>query len=149
MKNVKHFKNVLPLFVCFVLIAAMALTASGCGKKATADNTSQITASKTVTDVGTGKTKFPLTLTYEDGTEEYFTVHTDKSTVGEALLDFGFMQGEQQDYGIMITAINGHPVDFDAKGTYWAFYVDGKYANAGADSTPIEAGKDYAFKIEK
>ena len=33
--------------------------------------------------------------------------------------------------------------------TYWAFYVDGEYAMSGVDTTIIEEGKAYAFKVEK
>jgi len=33
--------------------------------------------------------------------------------------------------------------------TYWAFYINGEYASTGVDSTNIEEGSTYTFKVEK
>ena len=33
--------------------------------------------------------------------------------------------------------------------TYWAFYVNGEYASTGVDSTPVNEGDTYEFKVEK
>ena len=45
--------------------------------------------------------------------------------------------------------VNGIVADFDVDKTYWAFYVDGEYATSGVDTTEIETGKEYSFKVEK
>ena len=39
--------------------------------------------------------------------------------------------------------------DYDVDQTYWAFYVNGEYASTGVDSTKIEEGAAYSFKVEK
>lgn len=33
--------------------------------------------------------------------------------------------------------------------TYWAFYVNGAYASAGIDDTPVAAGSTYTFAYEQ
>ena len=45
--------------------------------------------------------------------------------------------------------VNGITADYDVDQTYWAFYVNGEYATSGADTTAIEEGAAYSFKVEK
>ena len=45
--------------------------------------------------------------------------------------------------------VNGITLDFDKDGTYWAFYVDGKYGEKGVDQTEINENSVYSFKPEK
>ena len=78
-----------------------------------------------------------------------YSVSTDKTTVGEALLELGLISGDMGDYGIYVKTVDGVTADYDTNGTYWAFYVDGAYAMSGVDTTEIEEGKIYCFKVEK
>ncbi|MBQ7660763.1 MAG: DUF4430 domain-containing protein, partial [Clostridia bacterium] len=78
-----------------------------------------------------------------------FTVHTDKSTVGEALVDAGLIAGDMGPYGLYVKSVNGVRADYDKDGCYWAFYIDGEMAMQGVDATEIAAGVAYMFKIEK
>lgn len=141
MKNTQ-FKKLLSLAVCIVLIAAMALSATGCNGKANNDPVSSgITA-------GTSKVQFYFTVIGLDGNESKFTITTDKTTVGEALLDEGLIAGEDSEYGLYVKTVNGTTLDYDTDGKYWAFYVDGEYALSGVDSTEIKSGSTYTFKAE-
>ena len=45
--------------------------------------------------------------------------------------------------------VNGITADYDADGVYWAFYINGEYAQTGVDTTPIVEGEEYSFRIEK
>ena len=45
--------------------------------------------------------------------------------------------------------VNGVTADYDKDGTYWAFYINGEYAMSGVDTTAVEEGATYAFKVEK
>ncbi|MBQ0037502.1 MAG: DUF4430 domain-containing protein [Clostridiales bacterium] len=142
-------KRWLRIFLCVVLIAAMALAAVGCTDKT---ESAPGDASITYTDgseLGQGEKAFALTVTEQDGKESHFTVHTDDATVGEALLDLGLIQGEQGDYGLYVKTVNGITADYDTDGVYWAFYVNGEYAATGVDTTAITDGADYALKVEK
>ena len=102
-----------------------------------------------VTILGEGATQFAFTVIDKDGNETAFEIHTDKEIVGEALLDLGLIAGDDGAYGLYVKTVNGITADYDTDQTYWAFYVDGEYATSGVDTTPIEEGKTYTFKVEK
>lgn len=144
-----QMKKLLSLILCMVLIAAMALFAAGCGDKTAQGEESAVVSFESGSVLGEGETSFPFTVIDGDGNEAAFEIKTDKSTVGEALLDAGMIAGEAGDYGLYVKTVNGITVDFDVDGTYWAFYINGEYAMSGVDTTDVEAGAAYSFKIEK
>ena len=76
-------------------------------------------------------------------------IHTDKEIVGEALEELGLILGEESPTGIYVKTVSGITADYDKDGTYWAFYVNGEYAQSGVDSTPIHEGDSFAFRVEK
>lgn len=147
-----QIKKLLSLSVCVVLIAAMALFASGCNgntdKNAVSSGYTEIADSQ-ATKVGEGSTTFDFTVTDANGKETKFVVATDKKTVGEALLDAKLIEGEDSQYGLYVKSVNGMLLDYDTDGMYWAFYVNGEYATSGVDSTEIESGASYMFKASK
>ncbi|MDD6811092.1 MAG: DUF4430 domain-containing protein [Lachnospiraceae bacterium] len=159
MKMTKIKKH-LSLCLCIVLIAAMALFTNGCSDKQTTDNSKVTTEAASSTQeteastsdstvLGEGETAFTFTVTDQDGNEEQFEIHTDKTTVGEALQELGLIEGEDSEYGLYVKTVNGITADYDTDGTYWAFYIDGEYASSGVDTTDITAGATYSFKVEK
>lgn len=164
MKNIKN-KRIYSLILCMMLIVAMAFSTVGCNTKKqdnnsqtevvtqeTVDNNQAETeevAESTATVLGEGQTKFLFTVVDKDGNETNFEIHTDKETVGEALLDLGLITGEDSEFGLYVKEVNGITADYDVDQTYWAFYVDGEYATSGVDATVIEDGMTYAFKVEK
>lgn len=157
-----RIKKHLSLFLCMMLIAAMALITTGCNGNNGAQKT-ETAQQTTVTDdaqaeksaeseptiVGEGNTVFTFSVVDADGKETFFEVHTDKTTVGEALLENNLIAGEDSDYGLYVKEVNGISADYDKDGAYWSFYVDGQYAQSGVDTTNIEEGKTYTFKYEK
>ena len=88
------------------------------------------------TTFGNGAKTITVEVTAEDQLVT-FTVKTDKSTVGEALLEHGLISGEPGAYGLYIKVVNGITADYDVDQSYWAFYIDGEYALTGVDSTEI------------
>lgn len=159
-----NLKRWLSLLLCVVLIAAMALMASGCSKdtetetpeasqgEANPDQESteqkDEAESDQVTVLGEGATVFQFTVTDLEGKETAFEIHTDKKTVGEALMEHELIAGEDGAYGLYVKTVNGVTVDYDKDGKYWAFYVNGAYGTSGVDTTEIEAGATYSFKAE-
>lgn len=148
-----RFLKSLSLIVCIVLIAAMALFTTGCnGNTGNIDSDiSKVTENVSQKDsnvLGEGDTSFNFTVTDADGKETAYEIHTDKTTVGEALLELDLIEGEESAYGLYVKTVNGITVDYDKDGKYWAFYVDGEYASAGVDSTDITEGATYSFKVE-
>ena len=77
------------------------------------------------------------------------TVHTDKSTVGAALMEQGLLEGEDGPYGLYVKRVNGMLADYDKDQYYWAFYVGGEYAMAGVDSTEIDESAVYQLAYTK
>ena len=143
-----ELKKILSLILCIVLIAVTALFAAGCSDKTEPESP---TASDSVeaTVLGEGVTAFSLTVVDGEGAESAFTVNTDETTVGAALLALEFIEGDVSEYGLYIKSVNGITADFDVDGTYWAFYIDGEYATSGVDTTDIAPGCAYMLKVEK
>ena len=161
----------LSLILCTVLIAAMALFTMGCSDNASKTTTEapQTTVAETTAEVttqapteaettaevvlatvlGEGQNVFAFTVVDGESQETVFEIHTDKTVVGEALLELELIAGDMGDYGLYVKVVNGITADWDVDGTYWAFYIDGEYAMTGVDVTEIVAGSSYAFKVEK
>ena len=78
-----------------------------------------------------------------------FTIHTDKETLGEALIEHSLLEGEDGPYGLYVKKVNGITADADKDKTYWALYKDGEYSLTGVDMTPIADGERYELVREK
>ncbi len=142
----------LQLFLCLMLVAMMALVTAGCNgsKNDVAKDSGKTESAEANGNVlGEGNTQFTFTIVDGENNETEFEIHTDKKTVGEALLELDLIAGEEGDYGLYVKTVNGVTVDFDKDGAYWAFYIGDEYAATGVDSTEIEAGQTYSFKVEK
>ncbi|MBE6757622.1 MAG: DUF4430 domain-containing protein [Ruminococcaceae bacterium] len=139
--------HLLSFLLCAVLIAAMALSMLGCNEQPNPPSSDAASATEGTTAT-TAKVTFTLTVTDKDGHSEDFTISTEKTIVGDALLEEGLIAGDEGAYGLYVKTVNGITADYDTDGTYWAFYVNGEYAAKGVDQTEIVAGADYAFKVE-
>lgn len=145
----RNYKNLLLGALCAALAVTMLLGIAGCGSKAEpteAATTAAAVASGSV--IGQGQTVFTLEVTDAEGQQTSFEIHTDKETVGDALLETGLVAGEDGDYGLYITTVNGVTLDWDKDGKYWAFYIDGEYATTGVDATEVTPGAVYSLKAE-
>ena len=139
-----QIRNLLSFVLCIVLIAAIALMTSGCN-----DNTNQDALSSTAADTASkSEVKFTFVVVDTEGKETSFEISTNKTIVGEALLDEGLIAGEDSAYGLYVKTVNGITLDYDTDGKYWAFYVNGEYGMTGVDTTEIVAGSTYCFKAE-
>ena len=98
------------------------------------------------TTLGNGTKTVKVEVTAEEKTIT-FTVKTDKTTVGEALLEQQLIEGENSTYGLYIKKVNGMLADYDVDQTYWAFYINGEYAVSGVDTTDID--ETAVYKLER
>lgn len=144
-----NIKKMLSFILCMLLIAAMALFTIGCNDNAKQESENSSVTQTDVKEIGNGKTKLSFVAVDLNGNETEFQVKTDKATVGEALAEHNIIAGEEGSYGLYVKTVNGITLDFDKDGTYWAFYVDGKYAEKGVDQTEINENSVYSFKPEK
>ena len=158
-------KKLLSLILSMMLIVAMAFHMTACGDNTNKENPVG-TEGQSQTDgvegdaqsnadnqaegnvLGQGNTVFTFVVVDAEGNEKNYEIHTDKATVGEALLEVGLIAGEDGDYGLYVKTVDGITLDYDKDGKYWAFYIDGEMAMSGVDSTPVTAGTTYSFKAE-
>lgn len=171
--NKKFVNRLLSLSLCMVLIAALALFASGCGNETASTPASSVetpvssvasapeaeaspesvaepgsTLETDATVLGEGETQFSFIVVDGDGNESAFDIHTDKETVGDALLELQLIAGDESEYGLYVKTVNGITADYDTDGTYWAFYINAEYASTGVDTTDITPGATYTFQVE-
>ena len=150
----KSNKTLLSLILSTVLIVAMAFSMTACS-----DNNTDNSQAGTVVDVNTeevsyvtvlgeGETVFNFIVVDKEGNETAFEIHTDKTMVGDALLEHSLIEGEDAAYGLYVKTVNGITADYDVDGTYWAFYVNGEMAMSGVDATDVTEGAIYTFKVE-
>ena len=160
-------QNVLSLILSMMLIVAMAFSMTACGdnnqEKPNTENqvggTEQNSQGDALSDesenqadttvLGKGATVFGFEVVDKDGKVSKFEIHTDKTTVGDALLEVELIEGEDGDYGLYVKKVNGITADYNVDQTYWAFYINGEMAMTGVDTTDVEAGATYSFKVEK
>ncbi len=150
-------KKLLSFILSTMLIVATAFSITGCNGNVGPDPlTGTETDGTTEQDgqsgpkvVGEGETVFYFNVVDGKGKETKFEIHTDKTTVGDALLEVGLIEGEEETYGLYVKKVNGITADYDVNQTYWAFYINGEMAMTGVDATEIEAGATYSFKVTK
>ena len=127
--KMKCSKRVSSFILCMVLMVAMALGTVGCnGSKdsgAASDSGTEAAAdvSRESGELGEGSTQFSLTVTDKDGNETQFEIHTDKETVGEALLELNLIAGDESEYGLFVKTVNGITADYDTDGVY-LYYIE-------------------------
>lgn len=144
-------RKLLALIGCMVLIAAMALTTTGCGSKEPAATepvatpTEAAPAEDGVTVMGEGATAFDFSVVDLEGNETKFKIQTDETTVGAALLKLGLIEGEEGPYGLYVMKVNGIAAIYEEDGSYWAFYENGEYGLTGVDLTDIDPAVAYSF----
>lgn len=133
------------------LLLILLLTLTACGSAAHSSSAASVgsaaSTSGAVIEKGHGQTEFALQVIDADGTQTDFAISTDEKTVGAALLQLELISGENGSYGLYVKTVNGVTADEKAK-MYWAFYVDGQYAQTGVDTTNITAGATYTLKLE-
>ena len=127
------------------LVLALMLTVTACG----VDPNDPWSDAKYTKDTTLGTVS--KTVTVEVLVEDHlvtFTLKTDATMLGDALLETGLCQGEDGPYGLYIKTTNGILADYDVNQHYWALYINGEYAMSGADSTEITAGTVYRLAYE-
>ena len=150
MKTNAKIRSLSSLLLCLMLTVAMACSAVGCTGETTSQETQpdyQSALTETMV-LGEGQTVFSLVVTDQEGLAYTFQVHTDQETVGAALVEEGLIAGEEGAYGLYVTSVLGITADYEADQSYWAFYINGDYANTGVDTTTILAGDSYELRYE-
>ena len=145
MKKVMSWLSVAAL----LLVCLMGMTA--CGQKPNENQEFELWKNaKYVSDAELGEGAKTLTVQVKaEGHQITFTIHTDKTTVGEAMMEHGLLEGEQQSAGLYLKKVNGITADWNVDKTYWAFYVGDAYAITGVEKTDFEEGVTYRLERSK
>lgn len=161
--NKNSVRKALLTVLCIVLIAAMALLATGCSDKTPAETPNTSASNGTVqttggtestgtsqapevTEKGEGSTSFQFQVKDLSGNVTKYLIKTDKTIVGDALLELGLIAGEDGAYGLYVKSVNGITLDYAKDNAYWGFFVDGQYASKGVDATTIDPNAVYSFE---
>ena len=144
MKRTINFKSI----VLMILAVMMLMSMMSCGETVDKEGLWENATYRKDMEFGTGA----KTVTVEVKVGESaitFTVHTDKATVGEALLEHKLISGDESQYGLYIKTVNGILADYDVDQSYWSFYVNGEYALSGVDTTEIDETAKYQLVYTK
>ena len=137
--NAKHKKSI--LLVCLLLAAAAVLALVFHFASAKNVQKGSKECSLTVTDdSGTSKT-------YECSTNAGYLRQLMDELSAEQTQEFSY-EGSEGQYGLFINTVNGLTADYDKDHAYWAIYVDGEYAQNGADTQPVNDGDKFELKYE-
>ena len=93
-----------------------------------------------------GSKEITVTVIHADQSEKDFTYHTDAEYLGEVLLAEGLIDGEDGDYGLFVTTVDGEIAD-DAEQQWWCLTKNGETVNTGVDLTPIADGEHYELTM--
>lgn len=136
-------KKIIALLLALVM--ALSLVACGGTDKPDTNPSTDPSVESTPAASDSAQASFTVVVTDLDGTETTFEYTSEAATVGEALLAEGLIAGDQSDWGLMVTTVNGITADWATENAYWAFYIDGEYAQTGVDATELTDGATYSF----
>ena len=83
-----------------------------------------------------------------NGATKEYVVNTDAEYLRQAMEETEGLtfSGDESEYGMMVTVVNGVTADYNVDQSYWAFYVNNEYCNYGIDEQPVTDGD--VFRIE-
>ena len=151
MRTKRNMIALLSLMLCLVLTAVSVLAMTGCKKQdpETPKTTDAPADQNAAIEKGTGAKSFVFKVTFKSGESKTYNIHTDKTVVGDALVELGIISGTDSAYGLYVDTVDGEKLVYETDNMYWAFYIGSDYAMTGVDGTNIEEGQTYAFVATK
>ncbi|MBR2454232.1 MAG: DUF4430 domain-containing protein [Clostridia bacterium] len=140
-------KKTLKTLVSVVMLLALLFSFTACKRGEDTDIWSSALYLED-TELGEGAKTIVVEVKAEEKSVT-FTVHTDKDTVGAALIEHGLIAGDEGQFGLYVKYVNGMLADYDIDQTYWSFYINGEMAMTGVDGTPITEGETYQLVYTK
>ena len=135
------------LLAMMVLALMLVLGLTACGKKEEADLWKD---AKWTEDASLGEGVNTILVEVEMEEKSItFTIASDKTILGDILMDHELLEGEMGPYGLYIKSVNGVRADYDKDKAYWGIYKDGEYLMSGVDSTEVSDGDHYELVYTK
>ena len=146
--NNRKIRSLLSAAFCLILAAVMVLSLSACRSRSAIVDQPQTTeqaADGGIIEKGTGARTFTFKVVNKAGETTTFSIHTDKTVVGDALVELDLVAGDVSEYGLYVKTVNGETLDYVADGYWWALYENGALSEKGVDGIDIEEGVEYSF----
>lgn len=89
-----------------------------------------------------GAKSITVTVVHKDGNEVVKNYDTDEEYLGPLLVAEGLVQGDEGEFGLYITAVDGEAADSAEQG-WWAVYIGEESAMVGIDQIPVTDGGTY------
>lgn len=141
-------KKTIKSFVSFALLFAFILTLTACQKGVDVKGLWEKATYTKDTTFGNGATTVMVEVKVEEQSVT-FTIKTDKTTLGEALMEHGLIAGDVGQFGLYVKVVNGITADYDIDQSYWAFTKNGEMMMTGVDMTNIADGEHYELVYTK
>lgn len=93
-----------------------------------------------------GAKTITVQVVVSESDKKEFTVHTDEEYLRGALEAENLIEGENSDFGLFVTSVNGIKAD-DSKNEWWCFKKDGEDLLTGVDTTPIADGDSFEIVL--
>ena len=93
-----------------------------------------------------GAKAYTLTVVDADAKRPCIISTRTKKMLGTALQDADLIEGEESEYGLFVTKVDGIEAD-SANQEWWCLTINGEMASTGVDSTPVEDGGKYEFTL--
>jgi hypothetical protein len=117
-----------------VMVLLMAMFVFGCGS----------------TDDASQTNEGPITVSFDvivDGqTQKTHVAETEADNLGDFLRESGIVEGENSEYGLYITTVDGVTAD-ESNEEWWCVTKKGESVQTGVDSTPIADGDKFELTL--
>jgi hypothetical protein len=124
------------------MLIALCLGFSGCNNQETATDVWKDAVYTENTEFGIGTKTVMVEVVAEDKSVT-FTIHSDKNTLGDALVEHNLIDGEMGAYGLYIKKVNGITADYDINKCYWGVNKNGEGLMTGIDGVEFANGEHY------
>ena len=134
--------------ISFFVVIVLSMCVSSCNKPgAEPDVWSGATYTENA-EFGDGEKTILVEVVAEDKSIT-FTIHSDKNTLGDALIEHSLIEGENGAYGLYVKKVNGILADYDKNQCYWGLYKNGESLMTGVDGVDIADGEHYEIIYTK
>ena len=93
-----------------------------------------------------GSKHITVEVIHKDESSKTFTYDTDAEYLGEVLAAEGLIQGDDSEFGLYVTTVDGETADYNVDQSWWALYdANGDLTPTGVDSTPVYDGDAFTW----
>lgn len=93
-----------------------------------------------------GSKSIDVQVVFADGTSKDFDISTDEEFLRGALEQEKLIAGEESEYGLFITEVDGVACD-SSKNEWWCITKGGEMVATGVDTTPIADGDKFELTL--